>query len=133
MPDAEALYVFAGPSLSWPLTAEQLATLATRPGLTAWAAVHDDSPRIWGHFDLTVDGESARLGRVIIDPAQRGRGLAKTLVEFAVRQARELGASELDLRVVIGNLPAITSYRRAGFRDNPNAEPSEFQSMILAL
>ncbi|CAD6010583.1 GNAT family N-acetyltransferase [Agreia sp. COWG] len=129
VPDAPALYLFAGPSLQWPPTVAQFEAIARRPGLSAWVASDDDDPDAWGHFDLTLLGASARLGRVIVDPRYRGRGRGHTLIRLAVQKARELGADTVNLAVVTDNAPAVSTYRRAEFEEVVDPERPEFTSM----
>ena len=114
IPDENACYLFTGPRLTWPLTPAQLDETAATPGLSAWMLL-DDEGSVVGHFDLTLDGERARLGRVLIAPENRGRGLAHELVRQAREKARELGAAQLTLCVIKGNEPAIRTYVSAGF------------------
>jgi ribosomal protein S18 acetylase RimI-like enzyme len=102
-------------------------------GFSAWLLVEDGTHMPAGHFDLTIDGDIARIGRVIIDPTHRGHGLARTLVTLAVEQARSLGASELRLNVIAGNEPAIRTYLRAGFTELPRPDRPDVRAMSLAL
>ncbi|WRS29968.1 GNAT family N-acetyltransferase [Actinomycetaceae bacterium MB13-C1-2] len=130
--DAEDLYLFTGPRLSWPLTPDKLYTME-EPGLSPWMLVEEgaDSPR--GHFDLAIDGKVARIGRVLIDPAHRGRGLAHVLVGLAINQAKLLGASAMELNVVADNEPAIHTYTCAGFTGVPHPERPNITVMRLPL
>lgn len=130
--DAEGLYLFTGPRLTWPLQPSDLQVMAETPGLTAWVVVDSSDGTIAGHFDLTLDDRTARLARVIIAPAMRGRGLSHTLVVLAEERASELGATQLSLNVIDGNLPTITTYERAGFRRTASERPG-ISSMKLAL
>lgn len=121
VPDAAALYLFTGPRLTWPLSTEQLSEMETEQNLSAWVGASSRNGRLVGHFDLTQHGETFRIGRVIIDPAQRGQGLAATLVALAVAKGQALGASRITLNVIAGNLPAIRTYERIGFRTSPTS------------
>lgn len=116
--DAEALRLFTGPHLSWPFTAGDLRELTAARGLIPYVVV-DDSSHLVGHFDLLLDGNLARLGRVIVDPAQRGRGYARRLVDLAVEEAYRWGASRVRLSVVTSNTRAVHVYRAAGFLAQP--------------
>lgn len=132
IPDANALYLFTGPRLAWPLTPMQLGETAENPGQSAWMLLDDDG-RVVGHFDLTLDGEGALLGRVLIAPEDRGRGLAHILVAHARNKAQELGAAQMTLRVIKGNEPAIRTYLQAGFRLEESADRPDVQVMSLRL
>lgn len=133
VPDAEALYLLSGTRLHWPLDETQLSVMSSIPGFSAWMLIDPASGEPIGHFDLTTEGTSARVSRILIAPAMRGRGLAHVLVGLAIEQARALGASELTLNVIVGNEPAIRTYLRAGFADGPVSQRSDVRLMTLAL
>ncbi|WP_104131504.1 GNAT family N-acetyltransferase [Cryobacterium sp. M91] len=128
-----ALYLFAGPSLTWPPTVEQFEEIAKRPGLSASVVDDDESQAAWGHFDLTVQGGSARLGRVIVDPRCRGQGLGHTLTQAVIEKARGLGVSKIRLAVVTDNEPAVKAYRRAGFKEVVDPERPLFTTMAYQI
>jgi ribosomal protein S18 acetylase RimI-like enzyme len=132
--DAEELYLFSGGSLSWPVDEAQLDALQQRPGTTEWTAVTGDGERI-GHLATVAIGDrEARLARVIVAPTFRGRGLARPMVEAALRMLRTHGRTELALHVVPGNEPALRTYRSLGFAETaPNPAHPEFLRMRLAL
>nr|BAL58912.1 ribosomal-protein-alanine N-acetyltransferase [Candidatus Acetothermum autotrophicum] len=52
---------------------------------------------------------------IAVDPAYRGRGLGKRLVEYALEYCRRLGAEQVELEVRTSNEPAIALYRKYGF------------------
>lgn len=118
IPDARALYLFSGNRLTWPLTIEQLRGVSESDGPAAYAVV-DAAGTLVGYFDLSVADGVARLGRVIVDPATRGRGLSRHVMKLAVAEAHRLGARRLRLTVVSANTPAVRAYRRAGFLAQP--------------
>ncbi|MGB4780335.1 GNAT family N-acetyltransferase [Microbacterium sp.] len=118
VPDAGALSLFSGTRLSWPLTGIQLRDLTVGSDLAAFVVV-EASGALVGHFDLGIAGELGRLGRVIVDPALRGQGLAGRIVNLAVAEAARLGAERVRLNVISDNLPALRAYRRAGFLAQP--------------
>ncbi|MEW1962273.1 GNAT family N-acetyltransferase [Microbacterium sp. NPDC077644] len=132
IPDVDALYLFTGPRLRWPLDAVQLSGMEDE-GYSGWTLVEDESGEALGHFDLAVDGKVARLGRVCIDPMRRGQGLAHVLVGFAIDRARSLGASEMRLNVIVGNDAAIRTYERAGFTTSPRSDRPDVRVMSRAL
>ncbi|OIH92467.1 hypothetical protein BIU90_11340 [Curtobacterium sp. MCBA15_001] len=132
VPDAEALYLFAGPRLRWPLTFNQLTIGEQSPERTAWVAV-DAGPEPIGQFELTMHDSHAHLGRVLLDPTVRGRGLAHDLVRLAVAQARALGATSIGLNVVTGNRPALRTYERAGFVETSRQDAVGSLAMTLNL
>ncbi len=52
---------------------------------------------------------------IAVDPAFRGRGLGKRLLEYALEYCRRLGAQQVELEVRTGNDVAIALYRKYGF------------------
>lgn len=118
IPDAEALRLFSGTRLSWPLTVRQLREVTVVSALAPYAVVAA-SGHVVGHFDLRLIGEVAWLGRVIVDPSLRGQGMARGVVELAVVEAHRLGAHQVRLNVIPSNVPAVRAYRRAGFLAQP--------------
>lgn len=130
VPDAAALHRFAGPRLTWPLTSQQMIDGTTENG-TAW--VMTDIDELVGHFELTAIGNSVRLGRVLLDPAKRGRGLGSQLVAAALEQAKILGASEVRLNVVADNAVAWRVYDGLGFTSTPQQARADILSMSRPL
>ncbi|KPI34062.1 GCN5-related N-acetyltransferase [Actinobacteria bacterium OV450] len=64
-----------------------------------------------------VSVRGTRLGRVLIAPGARGRGLGETLLTLAVARAfDELGLTSLDLGVYTHNTAAVRLYEKLGFR-----------------
>jgi ribosomal protein S18 acetylase RimI-like enzyme len=73
-----------------------------------------------------VDGEdpgTVNLFQMWVDPAWRGRGVARALLDTAVAWARERGAHTVGLGVNSANRAAVTLYERAGFRVLGEAYP----------
>ena len=76
---------------------------------------------------------------VFLDPAHRGRGLARALMEAVIEAARADGLVALRLGVTIGNEPAERLYRALGFRqygvevDAIRIDDVEFDEALMAL
>jgi ribosomal protein S18 acetylase RimI-like enzyme len=68
-----------------------------------------------GVFPLT--GWSSHVGevRVVVDPAQRGRGIGRALARHAVREALALGLTKMVVEVVADQEAAIGMFRAIGF------------------
>ncbi|WP_426518079.1 GNAT family N-acetyltransferase [Diaminobutyricibacter sp. McL0618] len=134
VPDSGALHLFAATSLAWPLTQQQLADVGEVPGRTSWMLVDVADPSApLAHADLTVKGDRARIGRVIVDPACRGRGLGATLVGLVVEEARHVGCTQVDLVVIEGNARAFRTYEGLGFRYEPASDIDGMIGMMLEL
>lgn len=126
-------YAFTGSRLSWPLKSDGLVRLEAE-GITPWVLVGPgdfDDPV--GHFDLRHEDGALWLGRVIVRPALRGRGLSYVLVKQALEKARELGAGELRLNVAATNEAAIRTYLKSGFTFDEEHSGAAIASMRLLL
>jgi ribosomal protein S18 acetylase RimI-like enzyme len=93
----------------------------------------DDRTRPEEVLVAVVDGEVAGYARVqratelpasdhvrvingfVVDPSRRRRGIGRTLLDAAAREARAQGARRLTLRVLGPNAPARRLYESAGF------------------
>lgn len=117
-PTEASLRDFAGPGPTWPLDRAQLDARAAEPQLQTWTAWQPPSPEPIGHIELMRIGpQQARLDRVAIAPAHRGRGLGLEMVRVALDHSRNLGCLSVDLLVFAANLPARRTYLAAGFAD----------------
>jgi ribosomal protein S18 acetylase RimI-like enzyme len=138
VPDAAALFLFSGPRLSWPLDAKQLLDLEQVDGLIPWVLIDESNEDVpLGHFDIDLrathldSGRSAQIGRVIIDPASRGRRLGTELMRLAVEEVRRMDVAELGLYVIDGNTPAIRIYTALGFIPEPETPRPGMTPMTL--
>ncbi|WP_411107745.1 GNAT family N-acetyltransferase [Streptomyces sp. cmx-4-9] len=107
-----ALLTWAGPSFSWPLDDAELTAYAAEPGRRTWTAVSPGAGPV-GHCSFL----GTRLGRVLIAPAARGRGLGRHLVSLAVERGfGELALPEISLGVWAHNTAALRIYEKLGFQ-----------------
>lgn len=88
-----------------------------------------DGPRIVGCAGLRrLDASTAEVKRMWIDPAHRGRGLARRLLRDLENAARVAGRTRVVLDTNSALREAIALYERSGYRsaerynDNPDAE-----------
>jgi GNAT superfamily N-acetyltransferase len=65
---------------------------------------------------LEHGGPAAWLDEVYVDPARRGHGIGKQLIEAAMQVARDNGCIALDLEVDAGHEAAERLYERMEFR-----------------
>jgi len=77
------------------------------------------------------------LGAMWVDPATRGRGLGRRLVERACQALRARGCQRIELSVTQGNQAAQRLYERFGFACTGESEPlrpgSELRNLTMAL
>ena len=67
-----------------------------------------------GTCRLVLDGETAKLGRMAVEPEARGRGIGAGLLAGAEREARAAGAHRIALHA---QAHARALYARAGFAE----------------
>jgi ribosomal protein S18 acetylase RimI-like enzyme len=123
----DELFLFAGPSLTWPLDSGQLDLIRLRPDAIAWTAVLAPAMTPVGHIELVPGNQlcTGLIARVIIDPARRRQGWGRALLTAALDAARERDLMIVELRVSRHNAPAIALYTELGFTpiDAPNDDP----------
>ena len=103
-----------------------------------WKQIHkylvfcgcDDDMRPLGQMILRYPDEDrrhVRFGFILIDPARRGQGLGRQMLELAIRYAREfLKAEDVCLGVYSNNPGAVALYKKLGFRDTREVEESHY-------
>ncbi|MEV7726711.1 GNAT family protein [Streptomyces sp. NPDC087917] len=109
---------WAGTAFTWPLDDTQLTAYAAEPDRATWTALTPDGPQgPHGHPLGHVSLYAGRLGRVLISPAARGRGLGGRLVSLALDHAFDtLGLPSVGLGVWAHNTAALRLYENLGFR-----------------
>ncbi|GGN27661.1 ribosomal protein S18 acetylase RimI-like enzyme [Actinoplanes campanulatus] len=107
-------------------TAGWLTRQITTYGLTLTVALQNSRPA--GLITTLVLPASLRLGQVcsirdlFVDPAQRRNGVARTLMEHAIAEARAAGALRVSLQTEPGNTAAQALYAELGFRPVPDLD-----------
>lgn len=64
---------------------------------------------------VSLAGEDSDLDRIAVQPAARGTGLARELLDALIDRARDLGAGRMVLEVAADNRAAIGLYESFGF------------------
>jgi ribosomal protein S18 acetylase RimI-like enzyme len=131
--DAQACARWAGPLLRFPFTAEELATQIVVPqGISHCLGDEGASPLAFGQYWLRVPG-CAHLGRIIVAPSARGRGLGKVLCSQLIDDAIDrLGVNKLSLRVYRDNTSAMRLYASLGFAAVDGESSAEVLFMEVA-
>ncbi|HEX3130849.1 MAG TPA: GNAT family protein [Thermoanaerobaculia bacterium] len=119
----EELMLWTASSFGFPLTREHieghLRDSAERGDRRIFKAVEESGEAV-GHIELgAIDprNRSVRIGRVLVDPNRRGRGLGAAMTRAALEIAfQELGAHRVELGVFDVNPGAIACYERVGFQ-----------------
>ncbi|GAB3290657.1 GNAT family N-acetyltransferase [Hymenobacter tenuis] len=115
---------WSGPMFNYPLTADKLEWYIQDTNDVAasdvfiFKAIDTTTSRVVGHISLgsiSQKNSSARISRVFIAPAERGRGLASRMLTETLRFGFEqLSLHRIDLGVYDFNEAAIRAYTRAG-------------------
>jgi putative acetyltransferase len=69
-----------------------------------------------GSFVLGADGH-AEMKRVFVDPAARGKGVARAIMQALEREAARLGVTRMQLETGIKQPEAIALYRKFGYAE----------------
>lgn len=124
IPSLEALQLWTASSFDFPLTREHLERhlheSIERGDRLIFKAVTPEDGKVVGHVELgAIDrrNQSLRIGRVLLDPETRGRGLGVEMMRSALALAFEtLQMHRVELGVFDVNPRAIACYERVGFR-----------------
>ena len=103
---------------------EFLAAMYTKHGDCPFVATTDDGSTV-GFLCCGINTESneAMLAFVLIDPAQRGRGYGKEMIQLAAKYCFEiLKADTVQLNVFTANERAHKCYESAGFTERRTEE-----------
>jgi ribosomal-protein-alanine N-acetyltransferase len=73
--------------------------------------------RLQGFILSRLAAGEAEILSVAVEPARRGRGTARTMLDLHLRRLAGLGARTVFLEVDENNQPARRLYQRAGFRE----------------
>lgn len=113
---------WGGPGLTYPLDSAQFDSMleetdGTHPRRRCWMA-EDGVANPVGHAQLAYDWENgvARIARVGIAPAMRGRRLSVPMLRLVLAEAfAEAAIERLELNVYSWNVAAIRTYSKLGF------------------
>lgn len=120
IPDATAGLRWAGPRLPFPFSASDLPALLAVPGggEFSYCLVDDSaSPCGFGQHWVLQPG-AVHLGRIIVAPKARGRGLGWMLCQQLISAAlRSTSATAVTLRAYRDNFTAVELYSSLGFSE----------------
>lgn len=121
--DAAACRVWGGPGFRFPFTRDTFRADARLDSLASFALASDEAVLLgFGQYYLRAG--RCHLGRLVIAPGHRGRGLGGSLVRELCRAgSADLGVETYSLFVLPGNERAIRLYERLGFAPARYPEP----------
>ena len=126
----EATLRWAGPGVPFPLPAEAFAAALALPSRPGWTLQDADGTCLgFGQYWQTTLG-STHLGRIIVSPQARGRGLGRVLMTALCAEAvRRTAAMQLTLKVYRDNQAAVALYCDLGFVASEDASTPELLFM----
>lgn len=121
IPDADALFQFSGPGWHFPLTREQMYAYQAKKHISGlrqfYVGYHEQGLSYAFGEIINGDAHSPRLGRILLDPAQRGKGLGEQFMRDLVNECiQRIQPPHIYLFVLDGNTNAIRCYEKIGFR-----------------
>ena len=129
IPDASACRRWAGPNLPYPFADGDLEALLTAEGRASHVLADGAAPVAFGQHWVLTPGR-VHLGRIIVAPEARGRGLGRILCQQLMAAAvQATGARAVTLRVYRDNAVAQALYTSLGFR--PVAAESTDEALFM--
>ncbi|WP_082625149.1 GNAT family N-acetyltransferase [Paraburkholderia caribensis] len=117
--DAAVCRQWAGPAIAFPLQCDLMATELVKEGQRSFSLVEGGGVAGFGQFWVIEPG-AVHIGRVIVSPRRRSRGIGRYLVQALVTEGMtSTGASRATLRVARGNDHAEALYASMGFEAVP--------------
>lgn len=136
---------WAGPGLKYPLDHEQIVSMLKDtenfpPRRLMFVGVQDFVNVVHAQIELNWEHGVAILGRVVVNPAYRGKGLAIPILQHIINHVFEKSEFErIELGVYSFNNRAINIYQKLGFikegvrRSAVKAENERWDDVIFSL
>lgn len=109
-----------------PLELDYAAEIENYP---TWVAVLDN--QLVGGVTLVFEADSASIANIAVSPSVQGRGLGRSLLEFAERKAKEKGYTELRLATHVRLTENVEIYRHLGWAEFNRDETRVFMKKIV--
>ena len=120
----EEAQLWGGPKMIYPLTTESLKEIM-RPGLIRTYTLIDEAEAILGIGQVYFARPNRfHLARIMVNPAVRGQGHGRRLVELLMEKSWNIPGKYFTLNVNFGNDRARKLYESMGFKISPAEEGS---------
>ncbi|HME27019.1 MAG TPA: GNAT family N-acetyltransferase [Acetobacteraceae bacterium] len=96
------------------------------------AGVLEDAGRIAGILVLEEGADGFLLDNIAVLPEYQGKGLGRTLIEFAEAEARRRGYREIRLYTHVLMTENIALYRRVGFVETHRVSEKGYDRVYMA-
>lgn len=116
--DQQQITNWAGPNFRYPFDQTSFIEDCKVDTINSHVLLSKDEQLVaFGQFYLRLD--KCHLGRLVVNPDFRGQGIVDSLIE----QLCKLGKKELNVKgcslfVLANNLPAVTAYKKIGFKQS---------------
>lgn len=122
-PDSASIAIWGDPHFRHPFTQQSFIEDLNLSNAQAFVLTNESNELLaFGQFYLRQ--QRCHLGRLVVSPLQRGKGLGKTLInELCTLGRRELNLQECSLFVMQHNLQAKVLYTTLGFNICTYPEP----------
>lgn len=105
--------------LFWAYEPRRIAAAMVAERLALAEDLTSGTPRLIGYTTCTVERGSGTLGRLAVDPRDRGRGVGALLLADALVSMAARGAATISLCTQEDNAPSRALYSRGGLRELP--------------
>ena len=124
--------MWAGPCVRFPLRIEKLSKDIEFSDNNSFSYINNESIFAFGQL-LTKENGWLHLARIIVDPAERGRGYGKLLCFELIQVAMQRGYQKISLNVYRNNASAFKLYTDLGFREVAENSTEENCHMVKTL
>ena len=129
LPDQAATLRWAGPRVTFPFHASGLERQLQVAGSKSYALRRQSETLAFGQHWVTAPS-SVHLGRLIVAPGHRGKGLGRELYQHLMAAGKAAsGARSVTLRVYRDNTMVLALYLSLGFQ----VEAEERDGQVLAM
>jgi [ribosomal protein S18]-alanine N-acetyltransferase len=123
---AEEALRWGGRDVPWPLDRSVIRAWHADPDVQPYVLQERGVPIAYGELWADDDEREVELGRIIVRPERRGRGVGRLLVGKLLEQATSTAYPAAFVRVVPENGAALACYRAAGFTPVSAEEQGRF-------
>ena len=125
---------WGGDNFDYPCNDARFLELLCRSGTQSYSLLTPDGAELLGFGQLCDRFGCHHLARLVITPTERGKGLAKVLINELIISAMQQDKRSISLYVHRHNTVAITCYQRLGFSvsEPPEAENTRLFFMTLS-
>jgi ribosomal protein S18 acetylase RimI-like enzyme len=122
--------------VGFPINRQSLSSAIGLAEGNAFSLVVEEDLVAFGQL-MRKDSRRGHLGRLIVNPAFRGKGYGETLVRALLDRARRDSFERVSLNVDVENVVAVSLYVKLGFADvrrppdEPETPDSRYMEMLV--